>query len=382
MLLHNNHNVYILGAGFSYDAGLPLVSDFLIRMRDSHEWLVKENRTREAKAVANVLEFRLNAASAAYWANLDLENIEELFSLASASASDITADIRLAIAATLDYARKIRGDLKCKIGIRQSEGLFDSKTSKWPSWAKLESNGFYKMGTYALYVANLLGMLKDGKPQGENTFITFNYDTVLEDALHDLRIPVTYGSSLGTPLAKIKSALGSVPVFKLHGSVNWARTSDEGGPIKIFSDYAALAKEEFIPDLVPPTWKKIFENEIEDVWDEAISKLNTATRIIVIGFSLPPTDMHFKYLLAAGLHKNISLRNVLFVNPDEKNELKPRATQLLRQAYIESGRITFNKETLEQFTIYHRQRSPDSIGLNNLGRETEYALQYDFHNSK
>ena len=31
--LHNNHNVYILGAGFSHDAGLPLISDFLIRMQ-------------------------------------------------------------------------------------------------------------------------------------------------------------------------------------------------------------------------------------------------------------------------------------------------------------------------------------------------------------
>ena len=64
-LLHNNHNVYILGAGFSHDAGLPLISDFLVRMRDSHEWLENQVRNSEAVAIDKVLDFRLNAASAA-----------------------------------------------------------------------------------------------------------------------------------------------------------------------------------------------------------------------------------------------------------------------------------------------------------------------------
>src|SRR6266436_1423071 len=82
--LQNDHNVYILGAGFSFEAGLPLINNFLVRMRDSHEWLKAQGRLAEADAVQKVLEFRLKAASAAYYVNLDLENIEELFSLASA----------------------------------------------------------------------------------------------------------------------------------------------------------------------------------------------------------------------------------------------------------------------------------------------------------
>ena len=104
MELKNDHTVYILGAGFTRDAGLPLISDFLVRMRDSHPWLISQHRKPEADAVQKVLEFRLQAASAAYWTNLDLENIEELFSLASASAANISPDIQLAIAATLDFA--------------------------------------------------------------------------------------------------------------------------------------------------------------------------------------------------------------------------------------------------------------------------------------
>jgi hypothetical protein len=78
--LKNDHNAYILGAGFSRDAGLPLISDFLVQMRDSHDWLIANNRHDEANAVAEVLKFRMDATSAAYWVTLDLENIEELFS--------------------------------------------------------------------------------------------------------------------------------------------------------------------------------------------------------------------------------------------------------------------------------------------------------------
>ena len=36
---YNDHNVYILGAGFAAEAGLPLIKDFMNRMRDAAAWL-------------------------------------------------------------------------------------------------------------------------------------------------------------------------------------------------------------------------------------------------------------------------------------------------------------------------------------------------------
>jgi hypothetical protein len=103
---HNDRNVYILGGGFSRDAGLPLVAGFMDTMRDSVEWLVANKRPREASAVGEVLDFRLKAAAAAYRVRLDVESVEELFSLASAAAgTDLAENVRLAIAATLDFAK-------------------------------------------------------------------------------------------------------------------------------------------------------------------------------------------------------------------------------------------------------------------------------------
>ena len=383
-LLRNDHNVYILGAGFSREAGLPLISDFLSQMRDSYDWLVQQNRVIEAEAVNEVLKFRLAAASAAYWVNLDLENIEELFSLAFANTDGIATSMQLAIAATLDYARKTKGPQRTRMDVRSSENLFDSKASKWPRWVKpatgpqdINGAGAYEIGTYALHVARLLGMLKDGKPQGENTFITFNYDTLLEDALDELGLSFSYGSEIRRRPYKGSQFLAeAIPVYKLHGSVNWARMS-KVNLIEVLKNYDDPSNGLRKPELLPPTWKKVFKNEIESVWQEAIGKLNRATRIIIIGFSMPPTDMHFKYLLAAGLKKNISLRQILFVNPDANDELKPRVETMLRQAYVKSGRIDFVKESLGQFVDSHQW---NQMGLHQLGRATEYGLTYNVIN--
>lgn len=60
MDLKNDHNVYILGAGFSCDAGLPMITGFLTCMRDSHEWLVERGRIAEASAYIDSKRFRFS----------------------------------------------------------------------------------------------------------------------------------------------------------------------------------------------------------------------------------------------------------------------------------------------------------------------------------
>jgi hypothetical protein len=302
--------------------------------------------------------------------------------------------MQLAIAATLDYARKMRGPLRTILNVRQSAELFSLKLGKWPRWVQplpgpqdTNGAGAYEIGTYALHVARLLGMLKDGRPQGQNTFITFNYDTLLEDALDELGLSFSYGLRVklkrNTGIQSLTEYLReTIPVYKLHGSVNWSRTMSKirTNQIEVMKNYDNLVKEGRMPELVPPTWKKIFAGEIESIWDEAIGMLNTATRIIIIGFSMPPTDMHFKYLLAAGLNKNLSLRQVLFVNPDANDELRPRVEAMLRQAYVKSGRIDFVKDGLTQFTDLRQQ---NQMGLHKLGRSTEQALQcYEDHQTR
>lgn len=325
--LYNNHNVYILGAGFSVDRGLPTIRNFMLVMRDAHEWLESQNRTLEANAIKDVLDFRLDAASAAYRIKLDLENIEELFSLASASSRKLTKQIRIAIAATLDY--KIKTTLEPNVGFQ-----INKKHLNFPdSWKITDNTDFVPLSgidvscpAYEFYLQTLLGSWSNKNQINTNTIISFNYDLIVEDALKKLSIPYRYG------IEPKESTSEDIQLLKLHGSINWGlRTKSTS--YEIYSTYSDLLDSGLSPQIVPPTWRKIFTGQLTKVWDNSLDALEKATRIIVIGFSMPETDSHFKYLMASGLQKNVSLREILFVNPD-KETVASRAKKLFGDSHI------------------------------------------------
>ena len=76
----------------------------------------------------------------------------------------------------------------------------------------------------------------------------------------------------------------------------------------------------------------------------------------MIGYSIPPTDQHFKYLLAAGLQGNISLRDVVFVNvgliqsEEEKLKLRNRLFTTLRPE-LEPKRVQLKGQLAAQFLL-------------------------------
>ena len=104
------------------------------------------------------------------------------------------------------------------------------------------------------------------------------------------------------------------------------------------------------PFLVPPARCTEFGARLTPIWDEAVSALRTATNVIILSYSIPPTDQHFKCLLAAGLQNNISLRKVFFVNPapgqqeteaqkELKRQLEDRLFDLFRGELFDQGLI-------------------------------------------
>lgn len=122
----------------------------------------------------------------------------------------------------------------------------------------------------------------------------------------------------------------SVPLLKLHGSVNWGICPDceqvtwtpciRGDRLKKFADqkrvrfrtkwvhdtrcqYHAEDKPPSLqPLLVPPTWSKwIGDFTMRFIWRQAYSALRSCSHLIFIGFSLPDEDLHIRELLMAGL---------------------------------------------------------------------------------
>ena len=174
---YNDNNVYILGAGFSAEAGLPVITSFLARMRDAVDWLDKAGRAAEREAIERVLDFRHESAAAGYRINIDLDNIEHLFSLADAKPGTASSDdIRLAIAATIDFA--------AQTGYAPIGRMRVSESNGWPcneAWLNTaqrkigpDSDGFrdVESSIFDYYAAALSGLTAAKRP--ERMSITLN----------------------------------------------------------------------------------------------------------------------------------------------------------------------------------------------------------------
>jgi len=203
----------------------------------------------------------------------------------------------------------------------------------------------------------MTGYFNQGGSERRDTIVTFNYDLLIEESCRNLGVPI--GSGFQVSREKSAKSLvmpakdARVEILKLHGSVNWVNFAEhlsspeekarrrralaigqeedwelgDGWPgPRVFEDYSEVRKKGFSPLLLPPTWRKdsaidqYSRMDFASVWDASVAALRTATNVIILGYSVPATDQHFRYLLAAGLQDNISLRKVFFVNPALKDE--------------------------------------------------------------
>jgi hypothetical protein len=365
--LHNDHNVYILGAGFSADAcGFPVVRDFMHTMRDSFQWLRDQHRLKDADAIGKVLGFRRDASSAAYRIQLDLEDIEQLFSLATADQDlDIGREVKLSIASALDYARETANPKHSLMNLLYSPDVaFEKVNVPFPfvGWPKLPAMQ-RSCSTSEFYLGLMSGCWGASSPESRNTIVSFNYDMVAEDACRRLKVEYDYGFDEETILRN--ECEGHRPgaglkLLKLHGSVNWSQNVESPSNflrarIDLFENFMDLRAQNVDPLLIPPSWSKIIgDPPLSQVWQRALESLGTATRIIILGYSMPTTDQHFKYLLAAGLKRNVSLRKIFFVNNQLGTEpgsklLKDRVFEIFRPQLSEQHILEFEGKTVGMF---------------------------------
>ena len=200
-----------------------------------------------------------------------------------------------------------------------------------------------------------------------NTFITLNYDTVIEDALSALNIPYSYAlwphtvtHHWSASCVQERQRADAVNVLKLHGSVNWGML-DRYSNMTVYGNYERLLQDTMRQKvvLVPPTWHKGWdlEHPVSAVWEAAVEAIRTATRLVIVGYSVPVTDLHFKYLLAAGFQENGSLREIFFVNPDLKDKARKKEIEdrlfspigLLRRERLDQGMIKLVPATTREF---------------------------------
>jgi len=159
-----------------------------------------------------------------------------------------------------------------------------------------------------------------------DTIITFNWDTLIETILSEKEITFSLTERLPS----------GVSIFKLHGSLSWQllpkgvvpkhpeyyQSLSEDGKLLFRKDHHyvdlwdALDESPYI--VAPVSNKTPFENRfIKKIWHESFDSLIEAEKIVVIGYSLPPEDLHARSLIRSGVLWNDSIkRSLLLIDPN------------------------------------------------------------------
>lgn len=214
-------NVFILGAGFSAGAGVPVMGNFLETskrlMEDPSSGLPPPHKG----AFEGVFAFlhRLRVAQAK--TTLDIENIEHLFGLA-----EIFTEFGE------EEADGLRRNLIALI-LQTIERSIETERLQKGAWSVTtrEPDGLHARGVEANYGELFAALASrrwcagtDGIPSNgicRDTIITMNYDCFLDDALIRLGVAPDYRlHNAGYP-DYFKKQTFHISLLKLHGSANW-----------------------------------------------------------------------------------------------------------------------------------------------------------------
>lgn len=354
----HDHNVFILGAGFSKDAGAPLIHDFLDRAREFFDDPDSDLDQLEREQFDRVFKFKREVAKAREKFQIDLDNIEQLFGLVEmsqrlGSTPSQTRDATVyLIAKTLELA--LRNRQRPQVRMALVPGYAEQALS-FIKHVRKPGGDVFETDIYTHFALVLSGKYDDPKRTASrsSTVITFNYDLLVDDALTGIGAKPGYELA-GATFDEPNQSKVVVPLLKLHGSTNWAICECNHIHVlgrKATSDPAIFRsmrcekcqKQGLRLLLVPPSWDKSEYSKImQPVWRKAVDALKTATRICVIGYSMPEADAFFKFLLALGLAENDRRYKLIVVDwlggrepaPDERT-IQTRWKEMLERVFVD-----------------------------------------------
>ena len=354
------HNVILFGAGASVEAGIPLLNSFVDTMWEyAYRGKVGDKaiseRDRDILMEANKIREELERYSSR--ASFDIRNLEDILSLLSFEALTSEAHAEKYDKVVKAVARTI--ELSCRIPYRAESPPEPFEHGRYTSlWHALLSPDLREAlpalitFNYDLVLERTLwsyfhcyGHARD-KPQVASCAVKYNYGMC--DFVIKGKIPHTYGTTKGERgefcYAEIPAV--EIPYLKLHGSLNWDRRlplrSDTGETLRPPS-FPTMVVEE--PLILPPVFNKMNSTVVNGVWKTALEVLRYAKNIIIVGYSLPRTDIYMQYFLKSAVGPNSSLQRItvfdpiLFKDGRQSEEMKQRYLDCFSPQF--SGRITF-----------------------------------------
>lgn len=288
---------YILGAGFSAPAGLPVMGNFLLRSKDLY--FQDPNRYRHFENVFKTIQ-ELSVTKNYY--DSDLFNIEEILSIIEMQAFLEGRKLKKAI---IDYIIDV---------VEHYTPVFKPYTSDLPSnWYRFMFGGNIIAEIYGCFAATLLGLKFEEKNEQPRkllasklddrkicySLISLNYDILLENCTKFINENYKSESKFGFNTDFEVEDWSIPPLLKLHGSTD-SRI------------------------IVPPTWAKGNQPKIKITWKKAYQVLEQTNHIRFLGYSLPDSDSYVTYLLKSAVVNSPHLKSIDVICLDNSGNVQKR----------------------------------------------------------
>jgi hypothetical protein len=202
--------------------------------------------------------------------------------------------------------------------------------------------------------------------RSRDEIISFNYDCLIDYTLkahgdYKWNSHFGYGFHLGSRGSNLTGDENwkpenecpreeTVKLYKLHGSLHFDIHEDKKVKLKSRPYTKQIGQMKFT--IIPPEYHKAYDEGVfKGLWSQAGLAVHRASSIVLIGYSLPPTDLHSTALLRVSV-KNESLRSLVVVNPDK--EARQRAQSVLQRGITPKTRILVF-DHLAEFTAADRE---------------------------
>jgi hypothetical protein len=354
--MNNIKLVLFLGAGFSKEADLPVMSEFakysvsqLQSMKEKHG--PNSNSPRDAASLL-ITSGQLFEDFRKYLKNqsnnitsFSADNMEDLFTTAEMMYECKIDEI------------KLNGEVKSLIEIIKAIKIW-----LWKIYQRIPIHNPSRYGINTKPYESFFEILLN-YDLNQVSIITTNYDMILEYLFHKKGVQICYPVSddnfefndLCSPNVRIASGLSKIgessPVIcKLHGSINYF-TDDSSvakkklkivadtaqGPIgksrinrntpsimAVDSIYELTRKRNLSPEIIPPTYAKLQDfGWLREIWHNAAASLISAKKWIFIGYSFPSSDGFMKALINLSLMRREKDQPEIFVfDPDQSGKTK------------------------------------------------------------
>lgn len=339
--------VYFIGAGFSAPLGIPVMNDFYLKGRD----LYFKNRERFEYFI-DVIEDIENLSKVKNFFESDLYNIEEILSLLEMGIEmggknfkakrtnfvKFISDVVDYFTPEIDTIKKkdpglFEGEVYSKIfGIKDENKRYSSFVAGlFPiTFTTKELNGIFD--------ANTLNFSISKNPEACYSFITLNYDRVIENSIdfinnacpRSMKLKYLRNSS-----SSESSGNNSIFLLKLHGSIE-----DKS--------------------IIPPTYNKNLQSEeLTRAWQKAYQLLSEAEEIRIIGYSLPETDNNIRYLLKCSILESKNLKSLDVLCLDKNGEVKKKYDKFVKFKYYNFYNCDV-KDYLEKIKNQNRLKTVDT----------------------